>query len=260
MGEKVLLYSGGTDSWLIARLWKPNVLLYVDMKSKYSKAEMKKLAPVIIDGKRIPITFAKLPLGQFEDPDTAFIPCRNMYLLMLASNYGDEICLGANKEDIGGSSDKDLDFLSEAEHLLNRLLKKQSLYKGKEIKIEKSFLNYTKEELLQQYLDNGGDINEFKEQTFSCYTPETVITYPKTVQIECMNCKACFRKFIVAYGNGAKYTLVQKIKMYKFMEKNVVHKSHHAVGRYFLEKEDGEKTLKVIQKFYREMNKELNLD
>ena len=32
---RVLLYSGGTDSWLIKELWHPDVLLYVDMKTRY---------------------------------------------------------------------------------------------------------------------------------------------------------------------------------------------------------------------------------
>lgn len=250
MSKKVLLYSGGTDSWLIAQLWKPDVLLYVDMKSRYSRAELYSLR---INNKTVPIIYADLPLGQFEDPQTAFIPCRNMYLLMLASNYGDEICLGANKEDIGGSSDKDLDFLNEAEHMLNRLLKKQSLYEGKTIKIEKSFLNYTKEELLEMYLKQGGDIDKFKYSTFSCYTPTGAGR-------ECLSCKACFRKFVVAYGNGATYSIEEKRKMLKFIEENVIHKSHHAIGRYFLEKEDGEKTLNVIKKLYEELGKELNLD
>ena len=35
--KKVLLYSGGMDSWLIDKLWKPDIRLYVDMNTRYSR-------------------------------------------------------------------------------------------------------------------------------------------------------------------------------------------------------------------------------
>lgn len=40
---KVLLYSGGMDSWLIKRLWKPDECVYVDMHTEYSEDEKKRL-------------------------------------------------------------------------------------------------------------------------------------------------------------------------------------------------------------------------
>lgn len=244
---KVLLYSGGTDSWLIKELWNPDVLLYVDMKTQYSKQEIKR-----IKKRKENVKIVSLPLGEWEDKKTAFIPMRNMYLLMVASNYGDEVCLGATKEDAGGSSDKDIEFIEQAESLLNRLWKPQSLYEGKKIWVQAYFLAFTKSDLLHKYLERGGNINRFKKETFSCYTPH----YGK----ECMKCKACFRKFIVAYGNGAKYTEREKRKMLHFMEKEVVHKSSHAKGRYFLEKDNGEEVLEVIKKLYNEMGETLNLE
>ena len=244
---KVLLYSGGTDSWLIKELWNPDVLLYVDMKTQYSKQEIKR-----IKKRKENVKIVSFPLGQWEDKKTAFIPMRNMYLLMVASNYGDEVCLGATKEDAGGSSDKDIEFIEQAESLLNRLWKPQSLYEGKKIWVQTYFLAFTKLDLLHKYLDRGGDIKRFKKETFSCYTPHR--------GKECMECKACFRKFIVAYGNGAEYTEREKRRMLHFMEKEVVHKSRHAKGRYFLEKDNGEEVLEVIKKFYNEMGVELNLE
>lgn len=246
--KKVLLYSGGTDSWLIDKIWKPDVRLYVDLKSMYSTEEMWK----IVLGKTGHVEFSDLPLGQFEDKKTAFIPMRNMYLLMQACFYGEHICLGATKEDAGGSSDKDIEFLNEAEHLLNRLWAPQSLYAGKKIIIEKQFLQYTKNDLIQKYLAQGGNINEFKNETFSCYSPKK--------QKECLMCKACFRKFIACYGNGADYTKEELEKIYTFAERSVVHRSHHAKGRYFLDKDNGEEVLRVLMRLYSELGKELNLD
>ena len=244
---RVLLYSGGTDSWLIKELWHPDVLLYVDMKTQYSKQEIQRIKKRGED-----VKIVSLPLGEWEDKKTAFIPMRNMYLLMVASNYGDHICLGATKEDAGGSSDKDIDFLNEAESMLNRLWAPQSLYEGRKIWVEKDFAKLTKADMLRFYLKLNGDINRFKEETFSCYTPKR--------GKECMACKACFRKFIVACGNGAEYSDKDKRKMLRFIEKEIVHKSKHAKGRYFLEKDNGQEVLQAIQKLYDEMGKKLNLE
>ena len=246
--KKVLLYSGGTDSWLIDKIWKPDVRLYVDLKSMYSAEEIRK----IVEHDTKNVVYSSLPLGQFEDKQTAFIPMRNMYLLMQASFYGEHICLGATKEDIGGSSDKDLDFFNEAEHLLNRLWSPQSLFSGKKILVEKQFLQYTKNDLIQKYLEQGGDINKFKNETFSCYSPKD--------NKECLMCKACFRKFVACFGNGADYSKEELEKVYQFAESSVVHRSHHAIGRYFLDKDNGEEVFRVLIRLYTTLGKELNLD
>lgn len=238
MSKKVMLYSGGTDSWLIKEIWKPDVLLYVDMKTQYSAQELKR-----IEARGEEVKVVEFPLGQWEDKDTAFIPMRNMYLLMVASNYGDEICLGATKEDAGGSSDKDLDFLYEAERMLNRLWGKQSLYAGREIYIENTFARMTKQELLQQYLAEGGNLKRFKEETFSCYHP--------VADKECCHCKACFRKFsAIAPYDITVYSDTELHNMFAFVEGNVIHRSKHAVGRYFMDKENGQEVKKAIGALY----------
>lgn len=252
MSKKVLLYSGGTDSWLIKELWSPDVLLYVDMGGMYSKEEIEHIKQTLDPEDLEKFEVVNLPLGQWEDKNTAFIPARNMYLLMVAANYGDNLCLGATAEDAGGSSDKDIAFLEQAESLLKRLYAPQSLYKGKKVVVETTFTYYTKEDLLQMYLERGGSIDKFKEKTFSCYHPRK--------GKECLNCKACFRKFVVAYGNGAMYSEEEKLRMYAFIEKNVIHRSKHATGRYFLDKENGEEVLSVITDLYKELNKKLCLE
>ena len=43
--KKVLLYSGGMDSWLISHLWKPDVKLYIDTGSSYAAEERRRLPP-----------------------------------------------------------------------------------------------------------------------------------------------------------------------------------------------------------------------
>ena len=100
--KKVLLYSGGTDSWLIDKIWKPDVKLYLDINSKYSNDEIERLpGDVIVEDFRM--------LGKFENPNTAYVPFRNLLFIALAAQYGDIICLGAVKGDQGGR-DKTLEF------------------------------------------------------------------------------------------------------------------------------------------------------
>ena len=45
---KVLLYSGGVDSWLINKLWKPDIKLYININGAYNKEEIKHLPPDVI--------------------------------------------------------------------------------------------------------------------------------------------------------------------------------------------------------------------
>ena len=60
------------------------------MNTRYSKEEMKRLPDDIV--------IEKLDLSKWEREDK-IIPLRNMYLIGIATNYGDEICLGATAGD-----------------------------------------------------------------------------------------------------------------------------------------------------------------
>ena len=95
---KVMLYSGGMDSWLISRLWKPDVKLYINIDGDYSKEEIKKLP------KDVKIVDFPL-LGKFELPNK-FVPLRNLYFLMIASHFGNKVCLGAMAGDWGNNDKK----------------------------------------------------------------------------------------------------------------------------------------------------------
>ena len=192
--KKVLLYSGGMDSWLISKLWNPDVLLYVDMCTKYSKAEIARLPKDVI--------IEKLDLSRWERPD-AIIPLRNLYLIMIATNYGDEICLGATAGD--RVLDKSFEFAEKASDLLSFLYSKQHWTEERNIKINLDFKNLTKKELLIKYLNQGGSLAEAANGSFSCYEP----TLDESgCWSECWQCKPCFRKYvsfkILGYDFGAK--------------------------------------------------------
>lgn len=181
--KKVLLYSGGMDSWLIDKLWKPDIRLYIDMNTRYSKEEMKRLPDDIV--------IEKLDLSKWERGDK-IIPLRNMYLIGIATNYGDEICLGATAGD--RVLDKSPVFAELYEELLGYLYQKQHWTEKRMIRINLDYKAYTKTELLKQYLIQGGNIGDALSSSFSCYAP--VDGY------ECWNCKPCFRKFIAFVLNG----------------------------------------------------------
>ncbi|MCS3283396.1 7-cyano-7-deazaguanine synthase [Bacteroides salyersiae] len=185
--KKVLLYSGGMDSWLIDKIWKPDVKLYVDMGTKYSQEEIKRLpADVVVE---------KLDLSKWEREDK-IIPLRNMYLIGIATNYGNEICLGATAGD--RVLDKSPIFADMYEQLLNYLYRKQHWTEERKIRINLDFKKYTKAQLVWIYKEQGGNIENAFASSFSCYSPED--------GKECWKCKPCFRKFIAFALNGYPFT------------------------------------------------------
>lgn len=184
--KKVLLYSGGMDSWLIDKLANPDIKLFINMGTNSCKGEIQKLPDdvVVVD----------FPgLAQFERVETDFIlPLRNLYLIALATNYGEHIILGANKTD--ATLDKTYEFAEKTQDLLNYMWMPQKWTSGKKIKVDVSFREYTKSQLLAEYLKNGGTWEEAYYNTFSCYTPDN--------NKECHNCRPCFLKLMAFIDNN----------------------------------------------------------
>ena len=201
--KKVLLYSGGMDSWLIDKIWKPDIKLYIDMNTRYSKEEIKKLPKDVI--------IEKLDLGKFEREDS-IIPLRNLFLVMLASNYGNEVCLGATAGD--RVLDKSLEFGKKTSNLLTYLYQKQHWTEERKIKINLDYKSFTKTQLIKKYIEQGGNIEEAVKESFSCY-------YPIDSK-ECWNCKPCFRKYVSFKLNGYEFgkEIDSKIKIY--LEKEII--------------------------------------
>lgn len=202
--RKVLLYSGGMDSWLIDKLWEPDVKLYVNIHGDYTMSELSRLPN---DVEIVDCPF----LGKFEMHDTKFLPLRNLYFLMIASHYGDRICLGATGGD-WGNKDKTPEFLYMAEHMLRYLWSDKKV--SKDISIEDKFVYIPKSDLIRQYIQSGGSIETIRNSTFSCYTPAD--------DKECFNCYPCFRKFALLYANGAEYTEAERFKMWQYVRDNII--------------------------------------
>lgn len=232
--KKVLLYSGGMDSWLIGKLWKPDTKIYVDIHGEYSEPEKARLPK---DVRIVDFPF----LSQFEQEDK-YIPMRNLYFLMIGTHYGDDVCLGATAGD--GGADKSYEFLSEAEEMISRLWADKKVQKQKSI--YKSFCLKTKGEMIDTYIEQGGTIDEIRWQTFSCYTPEN--------GNECMACYPCFRKFAMLYTRGAEYDETTKRKMWEYVKANVIPTKEQGGydGTYYTQRGEESKDLEKCVEMLRE--------
>ena len=188
---KVLLYSGGMDSWLIKELWKPDLSLYVATGSKYSAEEEGRVDVPVVDF---------LDLSDYERADY-IIPYRNVYLCLAALNEVErrwplekwksrsrvvQICLGATAGD--RVLDKSEEFAERLGGLLTYLSSPQHWTGGNKQRVEivLPYKHYTKRQLLRKY---KGDMLSAWLGSFSCYSPDSSGR-------PCGKCKACARKTV----------------------------------------------------------------
>lgn len=173
--KKVLLYSGGMDSYIIKELWKPDVKLFIDYGTKQTAEERKRLPKDVI--------VKEIDLSQYIEKDNKnTIPLRNLLFATIAVNYGDVIAIGGVKDDL--HFDKTKVFAWATTKLFNSVLGKED--SKRKVKVVVPYRGYTKRELLSLYIASGGDVKKLEHNTWSCYTPE----HGK----ECGKCNPCKRK------------------------------------------------------------------
>ena len=210
--KKILLYSGGVDSWFINQIWKPDVRLYVDLGTDYGKEEIDLLKKA-----KENVEIISFDLSEFE-LENKIIPLRNLYLIMLACNYSEdedvEICLGATVGD--RNFDKNLPFLYKTEELLNYIYSPEdkAIY-NKKIKINKHFKNKSKTDLLKIYLRNGGDINKAYNETYGEFK-ENMSVWEK---------KKFYRKFVCFKLNGFNFSPKIEKEMFEYFKTNELEKT-----------------------------------
>ena len=209
--KKVLLYSGGMDSWLMSKLWNPDIKLYVNMHTRYSENEMKKIKESESD-----VTFVDFPLGQWERDD-AIVPLRNLYLCMVACNVTGsedvEILIGATAGD--RVLDKSYEFVNKATDMLSYLYTPQHwIPEGKKVTVSIKYKDHTKTDLLREFAEQGGDLHEAFTKSFSCYDPID--------GHECWHCKPCFRKFVSFASVGYDFPEDVARTCCKYIEKEIV--------------------------------------
>lgn len=177
---KVLLYSGGMDSFVLSRLYDYDTCLYIYTKSAYDDAQLSRI--VKNPPKNLSID-CRLQLGdcQLDDDPTATVPARNLLFITIASYYGNEIHFGATKN--SRHADKDPYFVNQTEMLLNHIYDPHD----RKIRIVAPFQNYTKQDILDKWYSLGGTMQQLHDYTFTCYTP--ILD-----RRECGTCPACLKK------------------------------------------------------------------
>lgn len=213
MGKTVLLYSGGMDSWLIDKILKPDVKLYVNVNSRYAKAEVEKLPK--------DVKVVNLDLSEWERED-AIIPLRNLYFVMVAANYGDNIVLGATAGD--RVLDKSHAFATKASLMLSYLYQEQHWTNKRDIRVLLPFKDFTKTQLVEEYASQGGDLLEAWQNSFSCYNPTENGR-------ECWHCKPCYRKFVAFWMNGFIPSEAVIEKWFKYTSDNIIQLQDELSGR-----------------------------
>lgn len=210
--KKVLLYSGGMDSWLINKIWKPDYRVYVNMHTQYSQTELERIK---LEEDIIIIDF---PLSQWERAD-AIIPLRNLYLVMVVCNTFPEddldICLGATAGD--RVLDKSIEFADMTSNLLSYLYLPQHWCKGRKVRVNVDFKGMTKTDLLNEYVKLGGSLEVPLKESFSCYDPDLEGN-------ECWKCKPCFRKYVAFKTCGYKFDYLVDKEVYTYLRKEIIPK------------------------------------
>lgn len=206
---KVLLYSGGMDSWLINQIINPDIVLFVRIHTSNNEMEYQKILDLQKKGKiRDNFKIIDLDISEFERPlENYFLPLRNLHFVTLAAHYGTDIYLGAT-----GSSthfDKNTTFAEKSADVISYLLSES---KEGPVKVLLPYKDTTKTELLKLYLEHGGDIEEAYTSTVSCYTPKN--------NKPCMECTSCMSKFVAFYNNGYKFKNDEVNRFLEYVEKN----------------------------------------
>lgn len=210
--KKVLLYSGGVDSWLISQVWEPDIKLYVDLGTSYGKEEIE-----LFEKNNDNVDIISFDLSMYE-LDNKIIPLRNLYLIMFACNFTEfedvEICLGATVGD--RNYDKNLPFLEKTEDLLNYIYSpNDKAIPNKKIKINTYFKSKSKTDLLKMYLEKGGSIDKAFNETYGEFKKDMSL----------WECKKFYRKYVCFKLNGFDFPEEIDKKMYNYFKDNELEKT-----------------------------------
>lgn len=193
-GKRVVLYSGGLDSFCLAHYIKPDVLLYFDAGLPEQQMERRRIQDLIdAHGLPAPVYFDdRFHLAPYKLPSEA-MPFRNLFFVAAAFTYGDKIYLGKT------ACCRHLDKTSTFAAKMLDVLKYVSQISddnppglvADNMEILLPFDMRTKSQFLGEYLSSGGNI-EHLMMTRSCYRAD---------ERECGRCAPCVRKAIAFVNN-----------------------------------------------------------
>ena len=92
INKKVLLCSSGMDSYIIDKLEKPDICLFIDSKSNYSSIEKQWMIENKEHYNNLVILDDVLDLSMVE-LDNFIVPLRNLFFVAYGTYFGDEIIL-----------------------------------------------------------------------------------------------------------------------------------------------------------------------
>ena len=164
MAERILLFSGGLDSYIAWHFLEKPKTVYFNLKTSYSDYEIrveKELIPdTIIDNS------LNLASRQDSNSDAAFIPMRNLYLAMLACKYGDEIIICGLKDDcVVDKTPESFDICSGFLSTLN----------NKQIRVISPFWEMSKADIVKWYLEEYHGDTAKLSKTITIFLPTTFI-------------------------------------------------------------------------------------
>ena len=194
-GKKIVLYSGGLDSFCMAHHVKPDLLLYFDTGLSEQIMERRRIVNLIdAHGLPAPILFDdRFNLARYKLPNET-MPFRNLFFIAAAFTYGDKIYLG--KTASSRHLDKNATFANKALNVLKYVSQIPNDNPpgliANDMEIVLPFDNKTKSKFLSEYLCSDGSI-EHLMMTRSCYRAEG---------LECGRCISCVRKAIAFINNG----------------------------------------------------------
>lgn len=204
---KVLLFSGGMDSYCMLHIVKPDVILFFDLGTEDNKRELENYNKMFADN---PILFSsirrieiiKLNLSKWE-LENKIIPHRNTMLALIAANYGNEIYLGATAGDT--TKDKDYVFKSQIEGMLNyfALDTMKVIEKAYPFTLNMPFKGLSKADILCRFIKENGDVKALLKYSRSCYAGS---------EKECGKCRACIRKWVALVLNEVDYTDIFEVE------------------------------------------------
>jgi 7-cyano-7-deazaguanine synthase len=215
----VLLYSGGLDSYIAWEYLGRPKTIYCELNHVYQHFEEEAIS------KTIPNTVLdnSLSLARWEKPD-AEIPMRNAFMLMVASYYGDKLCLVVQKGEMS-IPDRSQKFFATFGETLSQL-------NNRKIEIFSPFFDMTKSEMVGWYIKKGLPISKLLD-TRSCYSGGSK---------PCGACSACFRRWVAFKVNGFEEEMTHNILQWEGTKEYI---DNMKLGKY--DKKRTEETLAALR-------------
>jgi 7-cyano-7-deazaguanine synthase in queuosine biosynthesis len=195
--KKILLFSGGLDSYITWRLLERPQPVYFMLGHRYQGAELETIERLkaLTPGLDVELN-GNLYLGNLEMPD-AHIPLRNGLLITLAAaTYRPNVIYVSA---LRGESSRD-----KSRKFFRNLSASLSFQLNQPVQIA-TFVRTTKAELVRMFLQRYPDEVDQLKATFSCYTFER----PHPRYKGCGRCMACFRRWVAMSLNGIEETYEQ---------------------------------------------------